>query len=584
MQQPRVLALLSLCLRLARAKRCDVFNVPGRGRMCGPAAFMPAFGKCGTNAFMAFTSLHPHVKWPEQAEITFDPAVISPGELISRHSPGVLPDDPNVWMIKDPTSAFGGAPLVGRLLTTYPSAALFVVACDPTLLPFRWYRHYMERTIKFECDGVPCPGGHSKGDPAGPADILRFVRPRGVPSLIDLYARIYPFDSNCVRDEHDEETFRQLRQMFRVGMSLFGPRARCLVWDPTEPSSYLHTRHDLTVLEYVSAGYQLGESMDVFFMEGWGDEGVRYLERIHHILQLPLHGYPWAKANHFLPVYSISQMGNEVGEQLDPERQQELSRMRLDNLSLVPVALVSLQAAVRECCAWLGILGTMPPWDMCDPRACAPPAAPPPAAPPVPSPAAPPPAPQPPLPTSARLLPSHLAPLLASPPAAARPARTPACDILAWSSNCGAASRAAVFFAAGCACLGLLVLGLVGCRLYLLGSHLAMGGKMLMVQTAEGDDTDEPEDGRYGGYGTEGEDEGWERGRWDGEGEVAGGGARSCCSSEGDNGRARGSPGATHTGMGPRAVLSSPRAGDGRGLPIPSASVSGVKRDYVMDD
>jgi hypothetical protein len=407
-KQLRALALLSLCARLASAKRCDVFTVPGRGRMCGPAAFVPAFGKCGTNAFMAFTSLHPHVQWPKQAEISFDPAVISPAELISRHSPGVRPDDPNVWMVKDPASALGGAPLAGRLLSTYPSAALFVVTCDPTLLPFRWFRHYVERTISYECYAGACGGAHFKGDHAGPADVLRFIRPLGVPSLLDLYARIYTFDANCARDPHDEEMLRQLREVFSVGSSLFGPRARCQDWNPTEPFSFPRTRHDETVLEYASAGYRLGESMDVFFMEGWQDDGVLYLERIHRVLQLPLQGYPWAQVNHFSPVYSISQLGHVVGENLDPDRQQELSLMRLDNLSLVPVPAVSIRAAIRECCAWLRMLGNLPPWDLCDERDCHPAPAPPVASPAEPPPRSPPPPPPPLLTWSrSRLPPSH---------------------------------------------------------------------------------------------------------------------------------------------------------------------------------
>jgi hypothetical protein len=584
---------------------------------------MPAFGKCGTNAYMAFTALHPHVKWPAQSEIPFDPAVISPVDLIRRHSPGVLPTDPNVWMVKDPSSALGGAPLAGRLLASYPSAALFVVTCDPTLLPFRWYRHYMERTLAYECYGGACGSGHSKGDPAGPADVLRFIKPRGIPSLIDLYARIYPFDTNCERDPNDEETFRLLRQVFSVGASLFGPRARCLDWDPTEPDSFPRTRHDEIVTEYASAGYVLGETMEVFFMEGWEENGVRYLERIHRVLGLPLQGYPWAKANGFRPVYSISQLGNGVGEKLDLARQQELSRMRLDSLSFVPMPRVSLQAAARECCAWLGMLGRMPPWEACHALACAPPAAPPPQV--APPPTAPTPlataalsllppsrivpllldSAPPPLPTAARVPATLLLPLLAPAPpppfprplsAPARPSRSSACFLFGRPGACGAAGEAAVAFAAGCACLSLVALCVAGCRMEARGGRAARGGRMLKVQTDGGDEEEEGEEGEgYEGYGAEeeggfgeegvGDDE--EEEEREGEGEAVVGGVAHDGGSAvyGQNGCTQAvSPDPANTARGQRAVWSPPRWGPGRGLPLPSALESGAKRCYAMDD
>lgn len=390
-------ALLLALARLGSAKRCDVFNVPGKGDMCAPAIFVPAFGKCGTNALKAYTELHPHVKWPLKSEVDFDPDVISPVDLIAQHSPGVWPDDPNVWMVKHPALEHGGAPLAKRLIATYPSAALLFVTCDPATLAFRWYRHYIERTVSYICrDGHAC-GEHERGDPSGPQDVLRQVRKWGVPNLMELYAKIYTFDQDCVRSEEDELMLSQLHATFMIGMDLFGPRIRCQQWNPADPESAVRTRHDQTVIEFASAGYKMGESMDVFFMEGWQDSGVRYLERIFYILQISLEGYPWDKANDFRPVYSITQSGNTVEAQPLPGREEELSQMRLDNLSLVPVARVAKEAAHRECCSWQALLGTTPPWEACSAGPCMPPPAPTPplpSTPPLPPPPRPPPPPE----------------------------------------------------------------------------------------------------------------------------------------------------------------------------------------------
>ena len=423
--------------------------MPGKGLMCGPAAFVPAFGKCGTNALKAYTELHPHVKWPLQSEVNFDPDVISPVDLIAQHSPGVYPGDPNVWMVKHPALERGGAPLAKRLLTNYPSAALLFVTCDPATLAFRWYRHYIERTVSYICrDGNQC-GTHVRGDPSGPEDVLHFVQRFGISNLMELYARIYPFDDDCQRSEQDEDMLHTMRSTFMIGMDIFGPRIRCQEWNPADKTSTSRTRHDETVLEFMSAGYRMGETMDVFFMEGWQDNGVRYLERIHGILQVPLEGFPWEKTNDFKPVYSITQSGNTVNAQSLPGREQELNQMKLDDLTLVPVSKVARRAAHRECCAWNALLGHMPPWETCNGPCMPPPLPPPPALPPAPPRPSPPPPPLPPSPQP-------------SPPPPASPELSVLLLLTKWRSK--PTVLLAVAFLMGCVSFAFFVVGVVAFR------------------------------------------------------------------------------------------------------------------------
>lgn len=485
---PHALWLVYALGAVAQAvKRCDIFNVPGRGRMCGPAAFIAGFGKCGTNAFMAFTQLHPHVKWPTESEIDFDPQVILPVELIRRHSPGVLPSDPNVWMIKHPALAIRGGPLAKRLLAHYPLSALFMVACDPTLLPFRWYRHYIERTVSYQCYGNTCTD-HKKGDPAGPLDVLRAARPFGVTSLVDLYSRIYPFDQRCVRNAHDEEMLRFLRQVFFIGASLFASRVRCVEWDPADPLSFVRTRNDEVVLEYINAGYILSDNLDVFFMEGWATSGAHYMERIHRLLQIPLEGYPWAKTNHFQPVYSILQRGHVVGEKSDPQRLEELSRTQLDNLSLVPIPRVSVEAARRECCSWEHLLGYKPPWDSCQGAGCGTSSPSPPTLPPLdPRP------PSPTLPPPVDSLPPPSSPLFAAVPSPSPPlqlARNTGedkCEPPGRICKSTWTTLTPLLFPAACFSFALAVILVVRCR-------STPRGPMVVVQTSAHDGSDDESD------------------------------------------------------------------------------------------
>ena len=65
-------------------------------------------GKCGTNALDEYTAIHAKIKWAtkggSRAEIDFDPRNVDAAELVRTYNPGVTPDDPYIWAIKNPAS------------------------------------------------------------------------------------------------------------------------------------------------------------------------------------------------------------------------------------------------------------------------------------------------------------------------------------------------------------------------------------------------------------------------------------------------------------------------------------------------
>ena len=147
-------ALALLCIQGSRAKICDIVKVNGVA-YCAPALFVPAFGKCGTNSIRAYTLNHPHIKWPVKSEPHFDPLDVSPAELVRQHNPGVKPNDPYVWAVKCPSErSKDPRRLAADLKRAYPSAVVLLTMCDPELLPFRWYRHYVSRTLAWRSSGV----------------------------------------------------------------------------------------------------------------------------------------------------------------------------------------------------------------------------------------------------------------------------------------------------------------------------------------------------------------------------------------------------------------------------------------------
>ena len=164
------------------AKPCDVFVMPDGRRLCGPALFVPAFGKCGTNALSSYTLAHPNVRWSHASEVRFDPRKQNPATLVLQHNPGVTPDDDFVWAIKSPAEAHKESSALGAAIRqAYPSAKVALALCNPALLPFRWYRHYLSRSLKrlSNCDDSPVP-------------ICQVATPVSLSELVDFLHRRFP--------------------------------------------------------------------------------------------------------------------------------------------------------------------------------------------------------------------------------------------------------------------------------------------------------------------------------------------------------------------------------------------------------
>ena len=406
--------LVLLGLPAAVAKVCDVVNVPGKGDFCAPAIFVPGFGKCGTNAIKAYTELHPLVKWPAASEVRFDPEVISPQDLVKLHSPGVRPNDDFVWMVKHPgevshmTTYDTGKGLSHRLLETYPSSTVLFVSCDVEVLPFRWFRHYIDTVDHYRCDGFysACAGTHTKGEIATPLNILNFMEHRiGTSTLLDLYDMIHAFDQGCKRTEEQERILLLLHDTFILGGNdYFGDESVCRELNPVT-THRAERKHDYVVSRFLDAGYKAHENLDVLFMENWETMGHEYIERVLSYAKVPVEGFPWAKTNNFIPVYSYKAAGGNTVQgatRVSAEKERITAATGLDDETQVTPSRVLRREAHRVCCQMETLLGETPPWNACKTACPSPPPSPPlfPSPPSHPSPAPPLPAPLPPRPPS----------------------------------------------------------------------------------------------------------------------------------------------------------------------------------------
>ena len=129
--------------RLTSGKRCDHFTIDGR-TVCGPALLLPATAKCGSNALSKYTGAHPNLRW-YPGELMFDPEALAPKELVSQalaYGVAATPDDDFIWAVKYPGMyEASGDPALGlRFRRAFPSAIVMITICDPSLLPFRWFR------------------------------------------------------------------------------------------------------------------------------------------------------------------------------------------------------------------------------------------------------------------------------------------------------------------------------------------------------------------------------------------------------------------------------------------------------------
>ena len=379
-------------------KRCDVFDVPGRGPLCGPALLLPAFGKCGTNAVKDYSELHPNIRWPQRAETLFDPDVISPVAFVAANNPGVIPSDSLVWMAKAPVLGdFAGGresseALAARLLRAYPSAAVLLVFCDPELQPFRWYRHYVTRSVSWDAHVLPepatCPGWGQRsvyGDAPLSSIAAESERLGGPNTVIGLYAALMPLDNDCRLAASMRPVADGLCHTFRNGGGSFYRRGDKNVL--CKRIRRVAVSMDDYADAYASAGYRVASSLDAVYMEDWEARGKDQMLRVLRLAGVDESQFPWERTNGFAPVYAVHQ-----GEKDDPSAAL-LSEML--NLSNVPRSIYLSHEAQRVCCSLGRTFGRYPTWPSCaSPElACHPAGAPPPLAPPLSPPGGPPMAP-----------------------------------------------------------------------------------------------------------------------------------------------------------------------------------------------
>ncbi|KAL3911004.1 MAG: hypothetical protein SGPRY_008859 [Prymnesium sp.] len=132
---------------MAHARRCDLFNVSGRGLVCGPALLIVGIAKCGTNAMATYMARLGNIYRTQHAEAVFDPLLIHPEEFVATHAPQapIGPHDEGVWIAKHPTLAYESEKetfdYAKRLRAAFPSASVAICLCDPDPHPYRWFRH-----------------------------------------------------------------------------------------------------------------------------------------------------------------------------------------------------------------------------------------------------------------------------------------------------------------------------------------------------------------------------------------------------------------------------------------------------------
>ena len=338
-------------------KICDEFVVDGR-RLCGPSLLVPGMGKCGTNAIRSYTALHPSIKWSTDSEIDFDPRETDPVDLIRRHSPGVTPHDPFVWALKHPACGDkDGLQLGLALKKAFPSARVLLAACDPTFHPFRWFRHYVTKTLFWKDPQHPSTcsktfGGN--GLPCAKFDELQhyLVRHNLASTVGDIFKATFPVEGGCEQSSQALAMLEGVGRTFDVGADWFGGSWCTRV----QQSGELRLSAE-DIRRWLQAGYTLHTdeqdgTLAVIFMENWTDGGRTYIARIARMLQLPLDDFPWERTNGFRPVYSV----------LGSTEAYALHAAALDVMLTTPD--LTKQAA-SECGPLATLLGERPPWPAC---------------------------------------------------------------------------------------------------------------------------------------------------------------------------------------------------------------------------
>ena len=226
--------------------------------------------------------------------------------------------------------------LATALRLAYPSARIVLTLCDPETLRFRWFQHYVTRRMVYK-------GGQKARQKASPDDLLREAKTRfGLRSLIEVYSAANP--EGCVYTERARRVANSLASTFFAN-SLFGSLEPHLC--ATRLKQAIAFESDLR--GFLRAGFELGSTLEVVFMENWAAEGDRYLDKIFHMLGLPpneAHGASFTKH-----VYSVRPL-------LQPNN-------ALSDVDAAPKSPMVARVAAQTCCALLSRLNTKPKWPSC---------------------------------------------------------------------------------------------------------------------------------------------------------------------------------------------------------------------------
>ena len=358
----RVLLLLAQGT-LCAGKLCDVFEIDGK-KLCGPSLLLPGMGKCSTNALDEYTRIYAKIKWAtkggHRAEIDFDPRNVDLAELVRTYNPGVTPDDPYVWAIKDPVSGEKDPLELGTALKrALPSARVVLTLCDPSTLPFRWFRHYVTRTLRW---AINCSDHWWHCPKANTSDLMEFMtKQHYIPrDLGELFSALFPPEGGCHHSSATIAMFNTLAKTFHIGANFFSP-TKCTAWEPRD----LHATFmggevgcgSRCIRRWLAAGYKLpsdadGGTLTTVFMEAWKDRGLEYIRRIARSLELelPMRGrdFDWAKTHNFAPVYATKLAGKD-------QTGLEDERTPADHLD----------AARSDCPVLAALLGETVPWPAC---------------------------------------------------------------------------------------------------------------------------------------------------------------------------------------------------------------------------
>ena len=387
--------------RSSSGKRCDHFTVNGQ-TVCGPALLLPATAKCGSNALSDYTGAHPKLRW-YPGELMFDPGTLPPNALVRQalaHGVASRPDDDFIWAVKYPGMYEApGDPALGlRFARAFPSAIVMITICDPSLLPFRWFRSRVNTL-------------YHRQQPQRPAKLVelqQFVQRRypDIHNLMRLFEITHPpyaeGASPCVLNDELTSTLDTISEAFSMDGELEvrtrPDGSRGCWWNHTQQSGkriasgsfYYKYDMDRYIDGFVQAGYTLGEDLGVVVMENWATHNRIYIPKILRMLRLPEESYPWRSA--FEPVYSAVTNSRFADHE-------DLVRTGLADASQLNISHVVIDSLARSCCELEKLLDEQLPWPPCKQATCPPPPSPPsPPAPPVsppPSQPAPPPSPPP---------------------------------------------------------------------------------------------------------------------------------------------------------------------------------------------